>query len=215
MDKKTQDILTPIQIKVLDRLFSDPLFGGNFYLTGGTVLSAFYLHHRYSDDLDFFTHAQSMEFLWPLVQRQFEGMEFQPERRSPDFLRISVEGLQVDFVRDVPHRIGTPRPVGKWLVDNLENITVNKVTTILNRSDPKDYVDLYFLLRGDPGRIMALLKEASGKDASAEPFLWSRLIGDVAAIRVLPRMIIPLKIEDLKKFYEGLQELILEKMRPA
>lgn len=26
-----------------------------FYLTGGTALSEFYLQHRYSDDLDFFT----------------------------------------------------------------------------------------------------------------------------------------------------------------
>lgn len=28
----------------------------DFYLTGGTALSRFYLHHRYSDDLDFFIH---------------------------------------------------------------------------------------------------------------------------------------------------------------
>ena len=28
-----------------------------FYLTGGTALSAFYLHHRLSEDLDFFTES--------------------------------------------------------------------------------------------------------------------------------------------------------------
>ena len=215
MDKRTQEILTPIQIKVLDRLFSESLFRENFYLTGGTALSAFYLHHRFSDDLDFFTHAKTMEFLGPLVQRILDGMDYRPERRSPDFLRLTIEGLQVDFVRDAPFRLGTPRPVGNWLVDSIENLTVNKVTAILGRLDAKDYVDLYFLLRDQPGRIMELLKEAEKKDASAEPFLWSRIIGDAASLRILPRMIVPVKIEDLQRFYEKLQELILEKIRPT
>jgi len=29
-----------------------------FYLTGGTALAAFYLHHRYSEDLDFFSETE-------------------------------------------------------------------------------------------------------------------------------------------------------------
>lgn len=31
----------------------------DFYLTGGTALSRFYLNHRYSDDLDFFVNQNS------------------------------------------------------------------------------------------------------------------------------------------------------------
>jgi predicted nucleotidyltransferase component of viral defense system len=34
----------------------------DFYLTGGTALSRFYLNHRYSDVLDFFAH-QKADFL--------------------------------------------------------------------------------------------------------------------------------------------------------
>ena len=34
----------------------------DFYLTGGTALSRFYLNHRYSDDLDFFVN-QKDDFL--------------------------------------------------------------------------------------------------------------------------------------------------------
>ncbi|MGD2089262.1 MAG: nucleotidyl transferase AbiEii/AbiGii toxin family protein [Candidatus Aminicenantes bacterium] len=30
----------------------------DFYLTGGTALSRFYLNHRYWDDLDFFVHQK-------------------------------------------------------------------------------------------------------------------------------------------------------------
>ena len=216
MDKSSAKILTPLQIEALDRVFSDAVLGEQFYLTGCTALSAFYLHHRYSDDLDFFTHAQSVSELWPAVQRLVKDMKGQVVRRSPDFFRAQVgDGLQLDFVRDVPFRVGVPERIGKWYVDNRENITVNKVGAILGRLDPKDYVDLYYLIRDKPARIMSLMEQASKKDAGVDPFLWSRIIGDARTMRVLPRMILPLAIEEIQRFYEKLQELILEKIKPA
>lgn len=45
-------ILTPLQSKFLNEFF---LHTQDFYLTGGTALSVFYLQHRYSVDLDLFT----------------------------------------------------------------------------------------------------------------------------------------------------------------
>ncbi|MBI5729257.1 MAG: nucleotidyl transferase AbiEii/AbiGii toxin family protein [Candidatus Magasanikbacteria bacterium] len=33
-----------------------------FYLTGGTALAEYYLHHRYSEDLDFFSEASFKRF---------------------------------------------------------------------------------------------------------------------------------------------------------
>lgn len=33
-----------------------------FYLTGGTALSRFYYHHRYSDDLDYFVNNRKPEY---------------------------------------------------------------------------------------------------------------------------------------------------------
>jgi predicted nucleotidyltransferase component of viral defense system len=51
-------ILYPIQDEIFALLQSN-----KFYLTGGTCLSRFYFHHRYSDDLDFFFlgHIHSKE----------------------------------------------------------------------------------------------------------------------------------------------------------
>ncbi len=46
-------ILTPTQRQVLDILAKNSKFT-SFYLTGGTALSEYYLHHRLSEDLDFF-----------------------------------------------------------------------------------------------------------------------------------------------------------------
>jgi len=48
------NILTPFQETVLREIGHSSL-NENFFLTGGTALSAFFLQHRYSEDLDFFT----------------------------------------------------------------------------------------------------------------------------------------------------------------
>ena len=49
------DVLTPFQGSFLKAFSKTPL-NNLFYLTGGTALAAFYLEHRLSDDLGFFTN---------------------------------------------------------------------------------------------------------------------------------------------------------------
>ncbi|PIV01712.1 hypothetical protein COS55_01130, partial [Candidatus Shapirobacteria bacterium CG03_land_8_20_14_0_80_40_19] len=49
-----QTILNPFQKKTLD-FFKKTSLSKKFYLSGGTALAEVYLHHRYSEDLDFFT----------------------------------------------------------------------------------------------------------------------------------------------------------------
>jgi predicted nucleotidyltransferase component of viral defense system len=49
--------LTADQHRLLAALAASPL-AGTFYLTGGTALAAFYLHHRVSDDLDLFSEDE-------------------------------------------------------------------------------------------------------------------------------------------------------------
>jgi len=117
-------------------------------------------------------------------------------------------------VQDAPFRVGIPVRQGAWLVDSLENITLNNVAAIQGRLDVKDYVDLYLLLKDRPERILTWLAQAKQKDASIEPFLWSRVIGDVETFRVLPRMIIPLQLPELVAFYGHLRRLILASLKP-
>ena len=49
-----QEVLKNWQKRVIALVASTPELG-HFYLTGGTALSGYYLQHRISDDLDFFT----------------------------------------------------------------------------------------------------------------------------------------------------------------
>ena len=216
MDPSRPDLLTSLQRTVLDAVFAEEVFARSFYLTGGTALAAFYLFHRYSDDLDLFTNDQPLEVVWPTLQRLAPSLRLTVESRTPQFIRLQhPDGLRVDVVHDVPFRVGVPARQSTWLIDTLENITLNKVAAIQGRLDVKDYVDLSLLLNDHPERILTWLAQAKQKDASIEPFLWSRLIEDVKTFRVLPRMIVPLELPELVAFYANLRRLILTSLKPS
>lgn len=217
MDRTAPDILTPLQRQAMDALFAEEAFRRTFYLTGGTALAAFYLFHRYSDDLDFFTNEADMAFLWPMLQALQPTLRFTVENRAPRFIRLRwADELRLDFVQDVPFRVGVPVAHGAWQVDSLENITVNKITAIQGRLDAKDYVDLYFLLKQKDAaaEILRLLEAAQQKDASIDPFVWSRIIGDVETLRTLPRMITTVTLDELVAFYQSLRRRILAALKP-
>ena len=52
-----QKILTPNQLAVLKAVGQEKSLARNFYLSGDTALAGFYLYHRYSEDLDFFSES--------------------------------------------------------------------------------------------------------------------------------------------------------------
>ena len=215
MDKPDLNLLTQLQRQVLDTMFAEEAFARAFYLTGGTALSAFYLQHRYSDDLDLFTNEADTQFLWPWLQTIQTSLGFTVESRTPRYIRLRIQdGLRVDVVQDVPFRVGVPVRSGTWQVDSLENITLNKITAIQGRLDVKDYVDLYALLKDRPGEMLWLLTEAKRKDASIDPFTWSKVIGDVETFRILPRMITPVELKALVAFYRALRRTILTHLKP-
>src|SRR3990167_8967517 len=125
MDKADPKILTPIQKEALDLLFSEEQFSKIFYLTGGTALSAFFLEHRHSDDLDFFTNAPDIDFLLPLLKKFEQQGKLAIESRTPQYIRTRFKGeLKTDFVQDVPFRVGVPFSHGHWKIDALENISL-------------------------------------------------------------------------------------------
>ena len=87
MDSAGPKILTALQKEALDLLFSEKQFSKIFYLTGETALSSFFLKHRYSDDLDFFTKDFLKENILTFL-RQFEGdLRFSSTRGVADRLK--------------------------------------------------------------------------------------------------------------------------------
>ena len=209
------NLLTPLQQKVLNAFFSVPDLKKQFYLTGGTALSAFFLKHRLSDDLDFFTHAVSIESVERLIEDVWTGagLHVTKERSSPSYRRYRINReLQVDVVKDVDFRVGSPELQQNFMVDNLKNIAVNKVLAIYGRLDAKDYVDLYFLKPVLKFNILNLLDLARQKDKGLENFQWAKIIADVDTFTVLPRLVEPLSLDKLKTFFHTLRDELIDAM---
>ena len=123
---------------------------GEFFLTGGTALSVFYLHHRSSEDIDFFsTSFRSLGSVDEKVRRVFID-DVTLIQSSPDSYSYLIRGVKVDIIFD-PLSFVQPRPVahlqtGKEIfIDTLDNISSNKLCALVSRYEAKDIVDFYFI----------------------------------------------------------------------
>jgi hypothetical protein len=122
---------------------------GPFHLTGGTALGRFYLDHRYSEDLDFFTNqnpgfTKGAGFLRSILREKFNTSD-DKVILYPDYIRIWVPGqedLKIEMVNDVAERWGLPILAGTTPVDTVGNILANKLTALLSRDEPKDVFDI-------------------------------------------------------------------------
>lgn len=142
--------LIPAQRAFLDHLLASEL-AETFYLSGGTALSAFHLHHRESEDLDLFSRLPfEAVAVARLVNAIAEG-EPLPRRighRLGFILRVAGERLRVEFVYYDFEWIEPPVPRYDALrVDGLRDILANKLSAIVERTDPKDFADLLHILR--------------------------------------------------------------------
>ena len=211
------EVLTPLQKDFLKEIFSDPWFRRYFYLTGGTALAAFYLQHRFSDDLDFFSHDVTLDSVPALMNQMGKklGLAVKQVQTSPSFQRYLIgEELKIDVVAEVGFRVGVPELIENYMVDTLKNIAVNKVGCLLGRLDAKDFVDLYFISKQEPFDIFELLSLGQQKDGGLEPFVWASLIAEVKRLVVLPRMIKPISLQELQGFFLELRNKILNSLKP-
>jgi len=226
------NILTPFQQKVFTSLFDHGLGEKDFYLTGGTALAEFYLQHRYSDDLDFHTRkTSSLDEDFKHVLEIFErlGLQIEIQRQFDDILTLSVhsteeqdEKLKIEFNRDATVMMAQSLIFcGNVIVDSFEDIAVNKVCTILSRGpeEPKDFVDLYFILNETNYSLDYLISQAREKEASfdgEEGILeFAIRLRHVKDPLIMPRMIKPLTHEALSKYLVPLAEQIIQRLAPG
>ncbi len=142
-------ILTEKQRLFIDHLPEEILSA--FYLTGGTALSAFFMEHRVSEDLDLFTDTEEqmppVEFLTALMNN-LPGSEAIRYQRLFDRRIFSVafedrDTLKVEFTTYPFRSIEDRKKFGKLTVDSLLNMMTGKLLAMTDRFDPKDFVDFY------------------------------------------------------------------------
>lgn len=168
------DTFYPLQDRILLRI--NQLQTG-LYLTGGTAASRAYLNHRYSDDLDFFAQDDAEFEIWfsrclEATKREVEHVQVltREERFCRCILSAGDIQLKLEFVNDVPSRIGSVRehPVlGK--IDAPENILANKITAAIDRREPKDLADIWGFCMKMNLSIHDAITGAQGKAAGVFP----------------------------------------------
>lgn len=164
-------ILHPHQIMILKLFFNTP-FARTFYLTGGTALAAFYLAHRESQDLDFFSHVPFDTLILRTTMAEIAkqtGSEVKMYQRSQTYNEIFLENTKdkwqqkIDLVQEQPKHFGEILQIGKIRIDSLLNISTNKILAVFGRLEPKDYLDLYVICTRTDLSIEKLFKMAKEK----------------------------------------------------
>lgn len=200
-------ILTKEQETVLGEIIKIKYFKDNFYFSGGTALSLIYLKHRYSEDIDLFSEKSfDNQTIFTLMQGLSKKLHFEIQSDFKEVVYIfnltfkNNTKLKVDFGYYPYQKIEKEQLIESFKVDSLIDIAVNKLLTITQRTDVKDFVDLYFLLK--KFTVWTLIDGVKVKfRVKLEPMLVGGDFLKIEDFDFLPKMLVPLNLDELKVFY--------------
>ena len=214
--RKAQSDLTGWQAKALRAIRTSAL-APELVFGGGAALSSVFLHHRLSEDLDFFLRRQLEPADLASLKRTLvrHGNTVDEHANGPVHSLVLTRGSKtigkIDFALYPYDPLDPPLDWQGMRVESLLDMTVNKVQAILTRFQPRDFVDLYFMLREGPvedlDRLLELVRKKfeSGADRLA---LANRLLA-ARSIEDLPRMLRKVDLESLREFFfEKARELV-------
>lgn len=198
----------------------------NYYWTGGTVLSEFYLRHRESEDIDLFTqkreiHLPSINKFVGIAGTLLGSKSIRHSRflglHSYMFDFVPAGKLKVDFNYYPFPRIETGKRWRGLMIDSLTDIAVNKIHTISVKARTRDYVDLYCILwqakNLDLRRLIALAKIKF--DWHIDPLQLGENLAKVVTLKDFPTMIIPFDSKKMEEYFftlaKSLKDEILTK----
>ena len=213
------------QREILLQLITEPTIEKHFFLTGGTALSAFYLHHRMSNDLDLFSLQQVNLPELGFWIRGFWPGESVVIKEGPHFLSCLILQTKIDLLID-PLSIDENRPIeffenGHQLqIDTIQSIVSNKLCACVSRTEPKDYVDLYAIFKKLPEiEYETVYAMAKKKDAIFEdpPTVAFQLEEGIALIKekpeIIPQLRMPFDYDDFFAFYEDLAMRVYKQLK--
>lgn len=211
--------LTPLKHDFLVSFFKQ---SRDFFLTGGSALGIFYFDHRLSYDLDLFTLK---EIDWHIHERMFIAAaeeikaEYESIIKSPYFQRYRLKRGKdkevVDFVIEKVHQVEKEKKAFDIIkVDTLLEIGVNKICTLVGRTEMKDLIDLYFLVKNGFD-IRENIEKAKLKDGGVEPAIISYLLSQFKITQLPDYMIAEVSIKELEQFISDIKKLMAEISYPG
>ena len=166
----TKSLLTPAQNSFLQFFNENQLLYKSFYFSGGTVLSEYYLHHRFSEDLDFFSEKEidmvSLNQFLQTNKHKFEAKKIsytQSFNRNIFFAIYDDSKLKLEFTYYPFPRLEKSKLQGNLQIDSALDIAVNKVFTLTQQVRGRDFFDIYMLVQKYDYDFTNLLKKARRK----------------------------------------------------
>jgi len=193
-----EGILEPKQITFLD-VFARSDIATHFYLSGGTALAAFYLRHRRSEYLDFFSEHEINPMVIDVFLKShkkdlgFTHTEYQQSfNRNLFFLHYPDGVLKTEFTYFPFTRIERGMREGALQIDSLRDIAVNKVFTIARQIRARDFIDLFFVLQKESWTIPHLVRDARLKfDSHIDLVHFGAQLLKAEEAKDVPRMLVP------------------------
>ena len=202
-------ILTSHQQQILDKISKSTFLTSNFYFTGGTVLSEFYLKHRQSEDLDFFSESRfEFNLILQEINKWSKELNFTFTRELKEVVDIYIltfrdKGvLKLDFGYYPYPRVEKGGEYQGITVDSQFDIAINKLAATNQRSSVKDFVDLYFAMDEvgcDFEQLIKGMKEKYEMDFSKTDLLARLPI--VKDLVDYPKMLIPFDPKKMENFF--------------
>lgn len=208
-------VLTANQITFLVEFVKSDLSNA-FRLTGGTALSAFYLEHRFSEDLDFFSHEKIPFYLPEEFLKSLSFVDAISHTRLFDRNIFNLKlkdgtALKTEFTYYPLRNIEAAVTIDGLHVDGFLDLTVNKLCAMADRSDAKDYIDVYCALTSSGLNIneMFALAEQKCEVKGIRHILKSRLLQIPDGVENLP-LRISVTREDIERFFKArIKEIII------
>jgi predicted nucleotidyltransferase component of viral defense system len=199
--------VTKEQQTIYSEIAKNEYIRNNFYFTGGTALSSYYLKHRYSDDLDFFSEKEfNNQVIFNMIEEIASKYNFNLQSRFEevtyifDLIFSNNLKLKLDFSYYPYKRLEKGDLIENLPIDSLLDIATNKIITVSQRNDVKDFVDLYYLLQ--KYSLWDLISAAKIKfKLEIDPFLLASDFLKAEDFTFLPKMIKPLSLSELQSFY--------------
>jgi len=206
-----KSILSDFQKKAL-LLFKKSPLSKNFYLAGGTALSEYYLHHRKSEDLDFFSQDElSIESIKRFSRSisseiPLDKIEYQHGYGLYTFFFYPVGEVakyKIDFGQ---YPFGTIEPlkdIDGVFTESLYDIAVDKAHTVSIRPRFRDFVDLYLILqKKKEWNFRDLVKKGQEKfEIVVDPLQLGENLLMVRKMEDVPIMLIDMDFEKVKDFF--------------
>lgn len=207
-------ILTPKQLEFLELVAGEKQITKRFYLTGGTALSEFYLHHRLSEDIDLFCEEEEVDqrVVEAFLKKKSSLLRVAEIKRSQflglySYMLIYNDGekLKVDFNYYPFLRIERKKKFRDLEIDSLYDIAVNKLHTLFMKPRSRDYIDLYFIMNGENYSLKRLILDAKAKfDWHIDRVNLASQFLRVSEFADFSKMLKPLDREKMNQFFLAL-----------